>query len=402
MRILHITPSYLPAYEFGGPVKTVHELCAALVKKGIDVSVFTTNITLEDRKDIEVNKEYIKDGVKVTYFPISFPGQYCYSARLAETLNRRIQDFDIIHLHSVYRYTTLAGAGLCQRHNKPYILNPFGALDPSMIKLRSSFKKSLYIKLIESRAINGAKAIHVASQYEKENFEKLNFKTPAIIIPRGINLSEYSDSVKYQYLKRKYPELSGKKIILFLGRIHQKKGFNLLAAAFKRVVNQNDAILVVAGWGEGGYVDKVKRLFKGYGICENVIFTNMLLGEDKLSAFFSSDIFILPSYGENFGIAALEAMACGLPVVTTDCVGLSPDIDEYKAGIITDCDAVEIAEALHSLLDSEDLRKSMGENGKRLVRDRFTLDKMAGRMFDMYKTVLSYENITNKTSGNVF
>lgn len=389
MKILHIMPSYLPAYEFGGPVKTVHELCASLAKKGLDISVFTTNIKLEDRKDIKVNKEYVKDGVKVTYFPISFPRQYCYSPELACALRHNIRDYDIIHLHSVYRYTTLIGARLCRIYNKPYLLNPFGAIDPSMINLKNRFKKMIYIKLFEEGNIKNAAAMHLASDLEKEAFLSMGFKKTVAIIPPALDLEKYSKSQGVRDLTTKFPVLSGKKIILFLGRIHPKKGLDILVDAFKMACEKRDDLfLVVAGPGETGYVNKAKRLFKNAGLSDKVIFTGAILEEEKISALYESDIFVLPSYGENFGIAVLEAMACGLPVIGTNKVGLFPDIKEYDSGIVTTCNAGQIAKAMLKLLDNEALRKSMGQRGRGLVESRFTNDRIAGKVINIYQNIL--------------
>lgn len=389
MKILHIVPSYLPAHSFGGPVKAVHELCRELVRKGLDISVFTTNISLEGNPDIPLNTPRDIDGVKVTYYPATFPRSYCYSKQLADAVKRRISEFDILHIHSVYRYTTFIAARLCDRYKKPYILNPFGALDPSMIKLKSRFKKLLYMKLIENQTVNNAKAIHVASQYEKDNFELLGFKTPAVVIPRGIDLSEYPDRAEGRGLVKKYPELSGKKIILFLGRVHPKKGLDLLAGAFKKIANaRDDAFLIIAGSGDGRYASKVKDLFRKNGLSGRVLFTGMLLGSDKLSAFYGSDLFVLPSYGENFGIAVLEAMACKLPVVVTGKVGLSGEVKEARAGVVTDCGQKEIAEAMLMLLNDEIMRKAMGENGRKLAQDRFTNDRVAEKVISLYQEMV--------------
>lgn len=389
MKILHIVPSYIPAYRYGGPIKAVHGLCASLVKQGADVSVFTTNIGQDRDLNVPLNKPIDMDGVKVYYYPVTFPRFYCYSGQLGRAVKERIPEFDIVHIHSVYLYPTAIACRWCRRYKKPYILNPFGALDPSMIKLRSSFKKLLYIRLVESRAINSAKAIHVASRYEKGNYEMLGFKTPAIVIPRGVDLSEYEDRVKYQDLRRKYPELSGKKIILFLGRIHPKKGLDLLAAAFKKIVNaRDDTFLVIAGSGDERYVSKIKNLFRKNGLSGRVLFTGMLLNSDKLAAFSGSDLFVLPSYGENFGIAVLEAMACALPVVVTNRVGLFPDIKEFNAGFITDCNSTHIADAILGLLNDDALRRNMGRNARRLAEEKFTLDHAANKMIEAYKHII--------------
>jgi glycosyltransferase involved in cell wall biosynthesis len=370
----------------------VHGLCRSLVKQGADVSVFTTNIDQNRDLDVPLNKPVDMDGVKVYYYPVMFPRRYCYSGQLGDAIREHIPEFDIVHIHSVYLYPTTIACRWCRRYKKPYILNPFGALDPSMIKLRSSFKKQLYIRLIESRTINSAKVIHVASLYEKHNYETLGFKTPAVVIPRGIDLSEYPLHTKDQYLVKKYPFLSGKKIILFLGRIHPKKGLDLLAGAFKKIVDmRDDVFLIIAGSGDQSYVSQIKQLFKKKGLSDHVLFTGMLLDFDKLSAFYGSNMFILPSYGENFGIAVLEAMACALPVVITNKVGLSPDVKECRAGIVTNCDQEEIAEAMLELFNNENAGKAMGESGRKLVEDRFTDDEAARRAMIMYKEVITNE-----------
>ncbi|MCX5686495.1 MAG: glycosyltransferase [Candidatus Omnitrophica bacterium] len=388
MKILHVSPSYLPAYTFGGSVKAVHELCRGLAGNDMDVSVYTTDIGLEENK-IQLCAPQNIDGVKVTYFPISFPRSYCYSRQFTEAVIKNIKRFDIVHIHSVYRYTTFITARLCKKYGKPYLLNPFGALDQSMIKLKSSIKKAIYISIVEKSNIKNAKAVHVASEYEREALLSMGFDNPTVIIPPSLSLEDYLNDHGSVSLREKYPDLLNKKIILFLGRIHPKKGLDTLAEAFKKICDKrNDVYLVIAGTGEESYVNLVKSNFKKPGIGNRVIFTGMLLGRDKSFAFYTSDLFILPSYGENFGIAALEAMACGLPVIVTNKVGLFPDIKEYGSGIVTTCNAGQVAEAILKLLDNEALRKTMGQSGRKLVEDRFTNDRIADKVVNIYREVL--------------
>jgi len=200
---------------------------------------------------------------------------------------------------------------------------------------------------LKRRIINNAKAIHVASQYEKENYEALNFKTPAIIIPRGLDLSEYSSRAEYQDLRRKISGTFGKKSNTFPGKGPSEKRVGSIGRSVQKIVNARDDIfLIIAGSGDQNYVSKIKSLFKKKGLSKRVLFTGMLLSDDKLSAFHGSDVFVLPSYGENFGIAVLEAMACNLPVIITNRVGLSNDVKECGAGIVTNCGHEEIAGAI--------------------------------------------------------
>ncbi|MCX5706529.1 MAG: glycosyltransferase [Candidatus Omnitrophica bacterium] len=389
MKILHVIPSYLPAYRYGGPVKAVHELCRGLVNKGLDISVYTTNRDFGVRQlEVPINRVVDIDQVKVTYYSTRFIRKYYYSKTLSKSLQESIHTFDLLHVHSVFVYPTLIASRLCQKSNKPYIINPLGALDPSMIKLKSGFKKMLYINLVERYNIERAAVIHVASVYEEKRLFFLGFKTPVAIIPRGIDLNDYSGN-DINWLEERYPQLKDKKKILFLGRVTYKKGFILLAQAFEMVLRNHDAYLIIAGPSDGNYIDKVRQMFAKAGLSRNVIFTGMLLDKEKFSVLYSSDIFVLPSYGENFGIAVLEAMACKLPVVITDQVGLYPDVEEYKAGIIASCNPLKIANAILQLLNNEDMRKAMGENGRKLVEDRFTSDKIADSMANLYEKILN-------------
>ena len=390
MKILLVTPNYIPAYRYGGPVFIVHDFCRSLIRKGCEVEVFTTNIDGKKSLDVPLNRLTSVDGINVTYFPVRFLKWWYYSTELSKALKIAVTKFDIVHIHYVFLYPTFIAAYWCRKFKVPYILNPFGALDPDMIKLKGCIKKMFYIKLFEQKNIKNASVIHVHSALEKERFLSMGFRVPIVVIPPGISLLEIEDQTRRKKLEKQYPRLKNKRVILFLSRIHFKKGLDLLGMAFKKVIEKKkDVCLVIAGSGEKDYVRKVKHFYKKLNITKNVIFTNMLLGKDKLSAFYDSDIFILPSYGENFGLAVLEAMACKLPVVITNRVGLYPDIEEYKAGIVTGCDQEEIAQAILDLLDKKDLRKSMGENGRRLVENRFIQDNIVDQMIGIYKGILT-------------
>ncbi|MFH1868867.1 MAG: glycosyltransferase [Candidatus Omnitrophota bacterium] len=389
MKVLHVIPSYIPAYRYGGPVKGVHELCKALVRRGIDLRVFTTDADIEKRLNVPLNTEQEVDGVRVIYHPVEFFKSYYYSSGLAARIKSEVSKFDIVHIHSVFLYPTYITAYWCRVKGIPYIINPFGALDPEMIKLKSAIIKTLYIRIIEKKNIEKAATLHVASEYEKGQFLSLGLESSVTVIPRGIDLDDYKPPHPAKDFRQRHPQLKGKEIILSLGRIHFKKGFDMLAAAFKEIVAKREKTqLVIAGPDERGYAEKVKALFGKLKLQDNVLFTGMLLGEDKLAAFYASDLFVLPSYGENFGITVLEAMACGIPVVITKKVGLSPDIERYKAGMVVDCVKGQISDAILTLLEKKDLRRSMGDNGRRLVEEKFTRDKIADETIKLYDSIL--------------
>ena len=386
MRLLHVIPGYLPAYWIGGPVKATHELCRQLACQGIDTSVFTTDIGINSNRREYPFREDI-EGVKVTYFHSSFLRRYNHAYGFARALKEYVHDYDIVHIHSVFSYTTLAAGRICIHENMPYIINPFGALDRDMINLRSAFLKRAYIYMAERRNIESAFLIQVASQYEKERFLALGFSANAAVVPPGLKIEDYDKSPKP--LSETYPQLKGMKVILYLGRIHPKKGIGFLLDAFKKIANnKKDVFLVMAGPVDHYAKIIVKSVSTSPVIKDKVIFTGMLFDADKLSAFYGSDVFVLPSYGENFAVSALEAMACKRPVIVTDKVGLCPDIQEYGAGIIIKQDADAIEKAVFKVLDDKAASGIMGENGRRLVKDRFSIDITAGGMIKIYEGML--------------
>ena len=178
-------------------------------------------------------------------------------------------------------------------------------------------------------------------------------------------------------------------MILFLGRINFKKGLDLLALAYGIVARQRDDVhLVLAGPDNEGYGRKVRKWLTEEGVLERVTFTGMILGKTKVAALRDADVFVLPSYTENFGVAVVEAMTCGLPVVISNKVNIWNEVTEAEAGVVVNCKPNELAEALLELLDDPEYRKSLGKNGKKLVSAKFTWDKVAERMIKVYENIL--------------
>jgi len=176
-----------------------------------------------------------------------------------------------------------------------------------------------------------------------------------------------------------------------LGRIHPKKGLDLLARAFGQLAREcKDVHLIIVGPDERGYRGEVERLFVSEGVVEKVTFTGMLTGKEKLAALSRADIFVLPSYSEGFSMTILEVLAWGLLVIITHQCHF-PEVAEVRAGIVIDPDSAQLAEAMIELLDNPKLCEEMGNNGRRLVMERFTWDKIANQMIELYQRVLKGE-----------
>ncbi len=388
MKILHIVPSYLPAYRYGGPILSVHSLNKWLVKKGADITVFTTNIDCKGTTDVPLCQETLIDGVKVWYFPVSFR-KWEYSKNLHRELKRRTKDFDLIHITSVFLSASALGAHYAKKWDKPYIISPRGSLMKEPLRMRRPLVKKIYLALIEKRNLLGASAIHFTVEKEKKEYLEagLNFKS-FFIVPNALDSTDL-DKYKETEFRKKFSIPEDKKTILSLGRINWKKGFDTLIPAFAEVLkNDPDCFLVIAGESDQDYKKEVDRLIEEFGVGEKTLFTGMLLNEDKAGAFKESDVFVLPTYSENFGMSVVEAMHCGLPVVVSDGVGISGEISENNAGIVVKKENKEFAAAILKVLKNKQFSRKIRENGWKLVKNSFSPDILAEEFIGQYKKII--------------
>ncbi len=407
MKLLCIIPNYWPTFQYGGPIVALHYLNRVLVKKGVDVTVYTTNENLN--KNTPINEEVNIDGVKVIYFRFTNLFEFItqtgwrFSWRLAETLKKNLKTFDLIYIVTIWSYPTTVGAHYCRLCRKPYIIAPQGMLYPDLF-YKKVWKKWPYYQFVVKKDLRAASAIHYTTDDETEKTHSfLKLKNQTVIIPNGIDLSEFSGLIDKERLKGRYPYLKDKKIILFLGRINWKKGLDILVKAYAMLIKErSDLHLLIVGGDETGYNKKVKKWIKQYemnyadygletkGYVEGarVTFTGMLTGKEKIEAYAGSDIFVLPSYSENFGVAVVEAMACRLPVVISNNVGIYKNIEQNKAGMVVDADAEGVYRGIKLLLENPALREEMVINGRKLVEESYDINKVADEMILAFQKII--------------
>ncbi|MFC1895259.1 glycosyltransferase [Thermodesulfobacteriota bacterium] len=388
MKILHVIANLSP--RKGGPSEAALLMCRALAKLGHTVSLYTTNEDGKGILDVPLDRPVIKDGVTIRYFPIGKFRRWGVSFSLGRALRNDMANFDIVHIHSLYLYHTSEACSACRRLGIPYILRPHGTLDP-FLRRKSKFKKAVYNALIENRNLNKAAAVHYTAEDEmKLAHIPLGLKSRAIVVPLGIDLSQFSNLPMRGRFRSQMVGNTSKRIILFLGRINFKKGLDLLAKAYGKIArNRNDVHLVIAGPDEEGFGKKVRAWLSAEEVLERVTFTGMLLGQDKLDALADADIFVLPSYTENFGITVAEAMACNLPVLITDKVNIHQQVKRWEAGYVIDCDPDHLATGLMRMLDDDELCARLRRNGRRLVSAEFSIDVMGKRLEWAYETILN-------------
>jgi glycosyltransferase involved in cell wall biosynthesis len=179
------------------------------------------------------------------------------------------------------------------------------------------------------------------------------------------------------------------------------KGLDLLCSAVRLLFKlRDDFVLVIAGGGSVDFQRSIRRLAERYGIGDRVLFTGMIMGEEKQSLLDVADVFVLPSYHENFGLAVTEAMAKGVPVIISNRVNICQDVRDAGAGSVVNLDAMEIATAIGSMLDDEVTARKMAENGKELVRSKFNWDKIAADLLHVYEEILRGYRRANDVSND--
>jgi glycosyltransferase involved in cell wall biosynthesis len=378
MRILHVLPSYFPAVRYGGPIYSVHALARALKRRGHEVHVYTTNVDGESVSPVPLRRPVDIDGVQVWYFPTEFGRRIYRSPAMGRAFRNNLAAFDILHTHSVFLWPTSAAAYTARQCGVPYILAPRGMLVANLIRRKNPMVKQLWIALCERRNIENAAAIQFTSQVEADEFRAFGFRAQdSAIVPNGIDVppAEANSCRTDKQFHASHP------YILYLGRISWKKRLDELIRA---MIQLPDIALVIAGNDDESLQPNLEKLARQCGISNRVQFVGFVDGKRKWDLFREARAFVLPSESENFGVAVLEAMSVGCPVIVTSGVGLSSSIQETGAGLVIQADPGAIANAINILMTNAEMRRSMGERGRRAARELFSWDAIAHQTENLY------------------
>ncbi|MFA9191518.1 glycosyltransferase [Flavobacterium sp. FZUC8N2.13] len=280
---------------------------------------------------------------------------------------------DIVHINGIWSPQNWAFQYKAQTLGIKVVVSPHGMLEP-WILAQNPFKKKIALFLYQKKIIQKASYIHATAQMEATNIQALGFNNPICIIPNGIDLSEIIKS-KEQYGTRK---------MVFLSRIHPKKGIELLLDAWRNS-DTNGWTLEIAGNGEPSYV---KKLIQNANDLENVWFVGAKYGEEKWDFLRSADVMVLPTYSENFGIVITEALAIGIPVITTKGTPWE-DLETYQCGWWIDLSVTNLEKALEKAFHtSDEVLKVMGNQGRKLVAEKYDIKAVVHLINDLYKKLL--------------
>jgi glycosyltransferase involved in cell wall biosynthesis len=363
-------------------------MAGAVADRGHHVEILTTDIDGAGRLPVPVGQPLDWRGVTTTFFHVGRPRRYKPSYGLERALRHRIPEFDVVHIHSLYLFHTLAAAHYCRRFLVPYVLRPHGTLNP-WHRSQHRWRKAVYGGLLEGRNLRAAAGIQYTSVEERDHAASLGLAASSFVIPLGVDAQALTRPVKPTALVAP-TELAGRALITFLGRLTTKKRLGLLLEAFYEVASKRaDAHLVIAGPDDEGIGGTLRSQIAAAGLEHRVTMLGLVVGEAKVALLQRSQVFILPSEDENFGVAVVEALAAGLPVVVTQGVAISRQLAEVDAAEVVVPTPAALSAAITRLIEDKELAATRAENGRALVGSDFTWSGIAVQLEQMYQQVIS-------------
>lgn len=389
LRVIHVISDVSP--KSGGPTTAALGMCRALVRSGVEVSLFTTNIdergtvrplsrpaTLE----VPLARPILDAGFQIQYFPVTWPSFFRLSPEMGRALRNRIDSVDLLHVHSLFVYPTLMAGFLARQKGVPYVVRPHGTLAP-YIRKRHRLRKFWYMNLVERRNLNGAAGLHFTSHEEMRAAADLGLVAPPYVVPLGVEPSEYQGSNAGAF-RKKYA-LNGKKLVVFLGRLTHQKGLDLLIEAIRIAsIARPDIHLVLAGPSDAKYRGRLDACLETTGVIRRTTMTGLVAADERRALLRDGDVFVLPSRMENFGMALVEAMASELPVIVTNGVHLHAQIAESGAGVVAAANATDLSRAIVTVLSDPVGSRRAGRAGRQLVEREFSWDVVAQQLVSMY------------------
>ena len=258
-------------------------------------------------------------------------------------------------------------------------------LDPWSLA-QGALKKRLYLALRMRRNLNGASAIHYTTGVERDLAAPLRLGAPTIVEPIGVDMSEFDPPPARGAFRARFPQFGARRFVIFLGRVHRKKGLDLLIPAFARAADRETA-LVIAGPDDENYLERVRALVAEHSLNDRAFFPGMLRGRERVEALVDADLFVLPSYQENFGIAVIESLAAGTPVVISDQVNICNEVGEAQVGGVVPTQVEPLAREISRWMTDASLRSETARRAVSFVRERFDWDQIARRWVGHYENL---------------
>lgn len=384
MNILHVVPSFAPCFAHGGVVNASYQIAKKQIEAGHNVSVYTTD-SCDKRLEFENNYNVDLDGIKVFYFKNisnSFKNKLTIDTPVSSIsyIKKTIENFDIIQIHEHRHSLAIATHRYAKKNNIPYVLQAHGSVLPFFQKEKL---KDIFDKLWGFDILHDASRVFALTEVEKEQYLKMGVSEDKIeIVPLGINLEEYDNLPHKGKFKSKYNIDEDDRIILFLGRIHEIKGLDLLIKSFNQISNDNVKLVLVGG--DYGFKEELIRLIEEFDLKDKIIFPGVLTGEDKIEALVDCDIFVMPSRYESFTTSGLEAMACYKPLILTKNNHIQSWVKD-NVGLVCEFNEIELSNCIEKLLNDEKLCEQFGKTGRELIESKYDWNKVEKQIEHIYQ-----------------
>lgn len=384
MRVLHVVNGL--GARFGGTAAVVLQMTKALAARpGLTVEIAAT--------DADGAGGHLTDDAKpsaatpVHYFHHDYSQRWKVSLGMRSWLKEQAPAYDLLHVHGLWSFSTASACRAARKAKRPYILFPHGMLSPYTFS-RSAGLKKLYWHMIERRNVAKARCLQLTSEAERDEIAHLRLATPTCVIPIGVEPEAWQTPARPEFLKNRLgPQVRGRPIILFLSRLHPKKGVHdFLLPAFAKLKDR--AFLAVVGGVDDhskGYEELVRKEIEILGLQDDVALLGPVDASDRFAAFDGADVFVLPSHHENFGMVVAEAMARKIPAVVSQQVQAGEHVERAEAGRVVPLDASALADALAELLADAPLRSAMGERGRAYVAERLNWTGLAEQLEALYR-----------------
>ncbi|MEH2348529.1 MAG: glycosyltransferase [Nostoc sp.] len=388
MKVLHVIPS-VPQVR-GGPSLVVLDMVKALRTNNVDAEIATTNDNGDCLLDVPLQKLIQYKQVPVWFFSrfsptVKIVREYAFSWQLTAWLWDNISQYDILHIHAIFSYASTMAMAIARLKNVPYIVIPHGLLSEWSLQ-QSARKKQIYMRLIEQANLNHSQGIHLTSQLEQQEVAQLELSAPSFVLPHG--LSHPPQIPHARSLLRQHLNLpADEPVILFLSRLHPKKGLDYLIPALGKLTHHRFTF-AIAGSGSQEYEAEIESALVSNGIRDRTYIAGFVAGETKNLFIQGSDLFALTSHAENFGLAVLEALAGGVPVLVTPGVALAAIVQKHQIGYVPELDVLAIAKDIEEYLTHPQEAKAMGARARQIIREQYTWDKVAAKMVDIYQAII--------------
>jgi glycosyltransferase involved in cell wall biosynthesis len=379
LRVLHVIPSVDP--RDGGPSRAIAIIERALAATGVEVTTLATDHGIGSTA--AAHAPTAAQGTRRIYAH-AWLTPYKVAPGLVPRLIEEVPRHDVVHIHSVFSFASTAAAWVAHGKRVPYVVRPLGTLSGYGLRARRRVVKRASMALVEAPMLRRAAAVHFTSGAERDEALGLGLPMRSVVIPLGVPVEEEDAAAPLQHAA-----LAGRRAVLFLSRLDPKKNLDaLIDAVTSSPMLRGSCTLLIAGAGEARYVAGLKARAAAAGLSEHTVWLGHIEGTHKRAALAAADVLVLPSFSENFGIAAAEALLAGVPCVLGRGVGIAGAVEDAGAGIAVAPEPAAIAQALTRLLNEDAaVRADRAQRARQLAQREFATPVMAQRLTSLYEEI---------------